>query len=55
MMLANDAKAVWMDALTSAMIIAAIILVVATLAAFKWLPKHKAEVDDENLQPVIEG
>lgn len=55
MMLANDAKAVWMDALTSAMIIAAIILVVTTLAAFKWLPKHKAEVDDENLQPVIEG
>jgi len=50
-----NAKEAWMDALTSAMIVAAVILVLASIAAFKWLPRHKAEVDDENLQPVIEG
>lgn len=53
--LADAASSAWMQGLSQAMLIAAVIVALAAIAAFLWLPKqiHKDE-DDENLNPVID-
>lgn len=53
--LADAASAAWMDGLSQSMLIAAVIVAVAAVAAFLWLPKHHhKDEDDENLDPVID-
>lgn len=52
--LAEAASTAWMHGLSQSMLIAAIIVAVAAVAAFLWLPKHRKDEDDENLNPVID-
>ncbi|MCA9329645.1 MFS transporter [Candidatus Saccharibacteria bacterium] len=54
--LAEFAKQAWMSGLSRAMIIASIIVALASLMSFIWLPKHaNTNTDDEQLQPKIKG
>lgn len=54
--LAAAAKAAWMNGLSEAMLIAAGIVAVAAVIAGIWLPHtHIENVDDEVMEPVIEG
>lgn len=49
------AKESWMNGLSQAMIIASAIVAMAAVISAIWLPKHPQGVDDEMLEPVIEG
>lgn len=54
--LVNAAKEAWMDGLAESMLIASGIVLVAAIISAIWLPHHHAEgVDDEIIEPVIEG
>lgn len=54
--LIDVAKQAWMSGLSQAMIIASIIVALASIIAFVWLPKHaRANVDDEQLTPQTKG
>lgn len=54
--LAEAAKAAWMSGLSEAMLIAAGIVAVAAVIAGIWLPhSHNENVDDEVMDPIIEG
>lgn len=51
--IAHAAKVAWMNGLSDAMLIAAVIVGVAAIIAAIWLPhKHTDGVDDETLEPV---
>ncbi len=54
--LVNAAKAAWMDGLSESMLIASGIVLTAAIISAIWLPhRHVEGVDDEIMEPVIEG